>query len=98
MSETSTSLLRRLQGQPDTASWQRLVDLYTPLIRGWLARHARLHDADDLVQEVLAIVVRKLPKFRRTPRTGAFRCWLRTITVNCLRGLWRAQRTRPVAT
>jgi RNA polymerase sigma-70 factor (ECF subfamily) len=97
MSETSSSLLQHLQRQPDAAAWQRLVDLYTPLIRGWLARHVRGHDADDLVQEVLAIVVRKLPTFHRT-RTGAFRSWLRTITINCLRGLWRAQRARPTAT
>jgi RNA polymerase sigma-70 factor (ECF subfamily) len=99
MSETSTSLLDRLRLQPDAEAWQRLVELYTPLIRGWLRRHGRLdQDADDLVQEVLAVVVRKLPDFRREPRTGAFRRWLRTITVNCLRDFWRARRARPVAT
>src|SRR5262249_28693638 len=84
--------------EPDAASWERLVELYTPLIRGWLRQHARLgHDADDLVQEVLTVVVRKLPEFERQ-RTGAFRRWLRMITVNCLRDFWRAQRLRPVAT
>lgn len=99
MSETSASLLDRLRDQPDEASWQRLVDLYTPLIRGWLRRHAGLEaDTDDLVQDVLAVVVRRLPEFRRQPRTGAFRRWLRTITVNCLRDHWRARRNRPVAT
>jgi RNA polymerase sigma-70 factor (ECF subfamily) len=99
MSETtSTSLLDRLRLQPDPEGWQRLVGLYTPLIRGWLRRHALLeHDADDVVQEVLAVVVRRLPEFRREPRTGAFRRWLRSITVNCLRDFWRARRIRPVA-
>ena len=99
MSETSTSLLDRLREQPDSASWQRWVDLYTPLIRGWLRRNAMLGpDADDVVQEVLAVVVRKLPQFHREPRTGAFRHWLRTITVHCLRDFWRSKRLRPVAT
>jgi RNA polymerase sigma-70 factor (ECF subfamily) len=99
MSETSTSLLDRLRVAPDAASWQRLVELYTPLIRGWLRRHGMLpQDADDVVQDVLAVVVRRLPGFRREPRTGAFRHWLRSITVNCLRDYWRAQRGRPVAT
>jgi RNA polymerase sigma-70 factor (ECF subfamily) len=28
---------------------------------------------------------------------GAFRRWLRGITVNCLRDLWRARRARPLA-
>src|SRR5260370_35769625 len=99
MSETSASLLDRLREQPDAASWQRLVDLYTPLIRGWLRRHALpQQETDDVVQEVLAVVVRRLPGFRRGARTGAFRCWLRTFPVNCLRDFWRSQRSRPRAT
>jgi RNA polymerase sigma-70 factor (ECF subfamily) len=99
MSETSASLLDRLRLDPDAASWQRLVDMYTPLIRGWLRRHALPHqDVDDVVQEVLAVVVRKLPQFERQPRAGAFRRWLRSITVNCLRDFWRAGRHRPRAT
>src|SRR5262249_50791969 len=52
-------------------------------------------EADDLVQDVLMVVVRRLPDFRRNERTGSFRRWLRTITVNCLRDFWRAQRGRP---
>jgi RNA polymerase sigma-70 factor (ECF subfamily) len=97
--ETSVSLLDRLREEPDTAAWRRLVDLYTPLIRGWLRRHGLPpQEADDLVQEVLAVVVRRLPDFRREERTGAFRRWLRTITVNCLRDFWRRQRGRPRAT
>jgi RNA polymerase sigma-70 factor (ECF subfamily) len=99
MSETSTSLLDRLRLQPDQAAWQRLVDIYTPMVRGWLRQHAMLQqDADDVVQDVLAVVVRKLPQFHREPRTGAFRRWLRSITVNCLRDFWRSKRSRPVAT
>ncbi len=100
MSETSASLLDRLRTAPDEESWRRLVDLYTPLVRGWLRRQAQLQsqDADDLVQEVLAVVVRRIPEFHREPRAGAFRRWLRTITVNCLRDFWRSQRHRPVAT
>ncbi len=69
-------------------------------MRGWLRRQAQLQpqDADDLVQEVLAVVVRRIPEFHREPRAGAFRRWLRTITVNCLRDFWRSRRNRPVAT
>jgi RNA polymerase sigma-70 factor (ECF subfamily) len=93
MSDTSVSLLERLHATSDAADWQRLVDLYTPLIRGWLSRHlAPNSDVDDLVQDVLAVVVRKLPDFRHNQRTGAFRAWLRSITVNCLRDHWRARR------
>src|SRR5262245_20693097 len=99
MSETSASLLDCLRCQPDDTSWQRLVELYTPLIRDWLRRHATLdQDTDDLVQEVLTVVLRKLPEFRREPRTGAFRRWLRSITVNCLRDYWRSRRARSTPT
>jgi RNA polymerase sigma-70 factor (ECF subfamily) len=99
MSETSASLLERLRLQPNEESWRRLVDLYTPLIRGWLRRHALAGaDVDDLVQDVLTVVVRRLKEFHRGERLGSFRCWLRTITVNCLRDHWRAQRARPRTT
>jgi RNA polymerase sigma-70 factor (ECF subfamily) len=99
MSVTSYSLLENVQQGSSDSAWQRLVDIYTPLIRVWLRRYAVLdQDVDDLVQEVLAIVVRKIPEFKRRSQIGAFRRWLRTITVNCLRGFWRSQRFRAKAT
>ena len=100
MSETtSISMLDRLQQGPNDTAWLRMVDLYTPLIRGWLRRYSLMdQDVEDIVQEVLAVVVRKLPDFQKKPQIGAFRRWLRTITVNCLRDLWRSQRYRPRVT
>jgi RNA polymerase sigma-70 factor (ECF subfamily) len=99
MSETSVSLLERLRVRPDTASWQRLVGVYTPLLHGWLRRYPlQPADADDLVQEVLAVVVRELPQFQHNQRPGAFRRWLRTILVHRLRAFWRARQARPAAT
>jgi RNA polymerase sigma-70 factor (ECF subfamily) len=98
MSETSISLLERLRLHPDPASWERLVDLYTPLIRNWLGRHTlQSSDADDLTQDVLGVLVQELTHFRHDLRRGAFRRWLRTITVNRLRNFWRKQRSHLVA-
>src|SRR5437588_10005308 len=98
MSETSISLLDHLRHHPNDAAWRHMVDLYSPLIRNWLRRYAlQDQDVEDLVQEVLAVVVRKLPDFERKPQIGAFRRWLRNITVNCLRDFWRGQRYRPQA-
>jgi RNA polymerase sigma-70 factor (ECF subfamily) len=97
MAETSLSLLKSLQLHPDDQAWERLVAIYTPLIRNWLRRHGMAsQDADDVVQEVLAVVFRKLPEFEREPRAGAFRSWLRAITVNCLRQWWRKRGARPL--
>jgi len=96
MPETSASLLDRLADRGDDAAWRRLLDLYTPLIRGWLRRQdVPPGEADDLTQEVLAVVVRELPEFRHNRRAGAFRAWLRAITTNCLRRAWRARDARP---
>jgi RNA polymerase sigma-70 factor, ECF subfamily len=96
LSETPVSLLERLRLRPDPASWQRLVDLYTPLIRDWLRRQAvQPADVEDLTQDVLGTVARELPQFHHDLRRGAFRRWLRTVTVNRLRNFWRAARLRP---
>jgi RNA polymerase sigma factor (sigma-70 family) len=98
MSETSLSLLQRLRVEPDDASWKRLVDLYTPLLQKWLRRHFLLEaDAEDLVQEVMAVLVREVPRFEHNGQPGAFRRWLRTILVHRLQGFWRARQGRPVA-
>jgi RNA polymerase sigma-70 factor (ECF subfamily) len=96
--ETSLSLLERLRLPSDAAAWERLVGLYTPYIQGWLRRHAvQPADVDDLTQEVLRSVVRALPNFEHDLRRGAFRRWLRTITVNHLRAFWRARRPQTLS-
>jgi RNA polymerase sigma-70 factor (ECF subfamily) len=97
--ETSQSLLDRARDRGDAASWRKLADIYTPLIRRWVAPHvAQRADADDLVQEVLATLSAELPRFEHNQRTGAFRAWLRTVTVHRLRRYWRAHRNQFQAT
>jgi RNA polymerase sigma-70 factor (ECF subfamily) len=99
MAETSATLLERLRDRADAEAWRRLVDLYTPLLCGWLRRQALQEaDVDDLVQEVLATVATEAPAFRHSGRPGAFRHWLRAILANRLREFWRARRARPTAT
>jgi len=96
MSDTPVSLLERLRLRPDEAAWQRLVALYTPLIADWLRRHAlQGPDVDDLTQEVMSVLVRELPHFVHDLRKGAFRRWLRGVTVNRLRIFWRSRATSP---
>jgi RNA polymerase sigma-70 factor (ECF subfamily) len=99
LAETSATLLERLIDRSDSVAWRRLVDLYSPLIDGWLRRHGILaEDAEDLTQEILEVVVREVGRFRHNGRVGAFRTWLRTITINCLRQSWRSRRSRVQAT
>jgi len=96
--ETSLSLLQRLAERPSDDAWRRLLDLYQPLLRAWMARAGvAASDADDLIQEVLLVVFREVAGFeRRGP--GAFRAWLRTILVHRTRDYFRAQKYRPTAT
>src|SRR5262249_55605662 len=85
-------------GAPTDDDWRRLLDLYEPLLRTWMARAGvPASDADDLIQEVLLVVFREVGGFeRRGP--GAFRSWLRTILAHRVRDYFRAQKYRPTAT
>jgi RNA polymerase sigma factor (sigma-70 family) len=87
---TPLSLLERLSQQPfDDSSWRRFVDLYTVWLESWLGRLAHLPpghpDSADILQSVFAVVCRKMASFQHNGRPGAFRAWLRSILVNCLR-------------
>ena len=96
MENTSLTLLARLQADGGSDAWQRLFDLYHPLLIGWLKKYdVQLTDAEDLAQEVLLAVSKSLPSFEHNGRAGAFRSWLRTILVNRLRNYWRARDRHP---
>ena len=98
MADTSVSLLERLSLGPDEHSWKQFVDLYAPLIRNWLRRYSvQKQDAEDLAQEVMTVVIRRLADFHHNQQRGAFRNWLRTTTVNQLRVLWRTRRGKAEA-
>ena len=98
MSVTSATLLERLKDVRDSDAWGRLVELYAPLIRGWAERlNVRGADADDLIQEVMAIVVRRFPEFVHPEKPGAFRGWLRAIAANCARTMWKSRKVNPAA-
>ncbi len=86
MSTTSVSLLERLRQPGDSAAWERLVRLYTPLLYYWV-RRTGLQEADaaDVVQEVFVVLAQKLPELAYDPAKGGFRAWLRTITLNKVR-------------
>jgi RNA polymerase sigma-70 factor (ECF subfamily) len=95
---TPVSLLERLSHSPQDADWRRLVGIYAPLLRGWLERYwLQPSDGDDLVQDVLAVLVRDLPAFRHSGRPGAFRRWLRTILLHRVQHFLRSRKTQPAA-
>ena len=98
MDQTSHSLLEQLAQQGESAAWQRLFDLYAPLLLRWLRQYEiQSSDADDLVQEVLIAACRELPQFEHNGRPGAFRAWLRTTLVHRVRDFWRRRQRQPRA-
>ena len=98
MTATPLSLLERLKvAKPDASDWQRLQEIYPPLIRSWLARVPGVRDEiDDLTQEVLVVLFREMSSFERR-RDGSFRAWLRQVTVNRVRAFQKARQRRPIA-
>jgi RNA polymerase sigma-70 factor (ECF subfamily) len=93
---TSHSLLESVRAGPDGLAWRRWHGIYEPLIHTWLRRHGLIdNDRDDVSQDVLTVVVRRLPEFRHNGRVGAFRLWLKTIAINCLREHWKKRQNDP---
>jgi RNA polymerase sigma-70 factor (ECF subfamily) len=96
--ETSVSLLECLAGAPTEADWQRLHDLYRPLLRAWIGRAGvPASDVEDLVQEVLVVVFNEIAEFQRRGK-GAFRAWLRKILANQVKNHFRKKKYWPTAT
>lgn len=94
---TSLTLLQRAQArQPD--AWERLVDLYAPLVLHW-CRRAGLNDADaaDVFQEVFRSLAEHLGEFRRDRPGDTFRGWLRIIARNKVHDHFRRQQRQPAA-
>lgn len=96
MDETSLSLLDQVRDSDDTKAWNRLHDLYAPLMKRWLATFdVQDADADDLIQDAFSAVLKELPAFDHNRRVGAFRNWLRKILAHRLRNLWRTKKYAP---
>lgn len=90
---TSVSLLQQIKDHTNIDAWQRFTSLYEKWIRRYLAgRGVRSHDADDVVQEVLAFISREIVGFDHNGRLGAFRNWLRQVTANRLKEFCRKQK------
>ena len=105
---TSLSLLERVKAD-DQQAWQRLVDLYAPLVCHWCARwQVTGADADDVVQDVFLAVAAGIERFQRprpdspsaaTPgeAQGTFRGWLGAITRNKLCDFYERRQRQPAA-
>ena len=86
--------MSRLRNLDDQESWRTFFDLYWRLLYN-VARRSGLDDsgAQEIVQDTVIAVARKMPEFRYDPARGTFRQWLLRITrrriVDHLRRIYR---------
>lgn len=85
--ETSKTLIRQMAVKGNEDAWFEFVSTYSPIIKSWLCRSSVAEsDHGDIVQDVLVTLARKLGDFDHNGRLGAFRRWLKIITINrCLK-------------
>ncbi len=79
--ETRESLLTKLSSPQSDEGWGEFATIYRPLVyRVAVAKGLQHADAEDLAQEVLAVVERSLNQYDSD--RGGFRSWLYQITRN----------------
>jgi RNA polymerase sigma-70 factor (ECF subfamily) len=78
---TSPTLLGRLGRVPaDHSAWAEFAERYGRKIYGWCRRWGLQEaDAEDVTQDVLLRLARKMRDFRYDP-ARSFRAWLKTVT------------------
>ena len=92
---TQPTLLVRIRDARDQEAWGRFVDLYAPLVYGFLHKRG-LQDADaaDLTQDVMRQVAAASHSLEYDARRGSFRGWLFTVVQNRLTDHWRREGLR----
>jgi RNA polymerase sigma-70 factor (ECF subfamily) len=79
-SRTRRSLLTRLKNWDDHDGWRAFMDKYGRFVFG-MARKSGLsaEEAEDVVQDTLVTVAKKIPDFRYQGEKGSFKAWLAMI-------------------
>ena len=83
MTTTSTTLLKAIGADAYSQRWTEFVARYQPVMESFLAERFPDVDADDVMQETLVVIARKLPNYHYAPDTkGHFRNYLLGILKN----------------
>lgn len=87
---TRETLLQRVRRQRDEKAWQEFADAYSAYIQSIACRMGLgHHDAQEVGQNVMLKLWKKLPEFDYDARKGRFRGWLCTVTGNEVKMLLR---------
>ncbi len=94
--QTRQTLLIKIKDLHDRQAWNEFVELYTPLIFGFLKNRGLVEDdALDVSQEVMRSIYRSIESFHYDPNRGTFRSWLFTVTRRRLMDFFQKQARRP---
>jgi RNA polymerase sigma factor (sigma-70 family) len=78
---TRSSLLQRLKTWNNDADWKEFFDTYQRSIHGLAMKCGLSHaEAQEVVQETMLSVAKKMPEFEYDRSVGTFKGWLFTIT------------------
>ena len=78
---TRRSLLGRLKDWRDDQSWQEFFDLYWRLVYNVALKAGLTHaEAEEVVQETMLSVAKKMKEFHYDPAQGSFKGWLLQLT------------------
>jgi len=74
---TSSTLLKDISGDANSARWSEFVARYRPMMESYLRERFPFLEHDDIIQETLLTLVAKLPSYRYVPNeTGYFHNYL----------------------
>ncbi len=78
---TRRSLISRLRDWEDRASWQEFFDTYWKLIYAVALKSGLSNtEAEEVVQETVISIAKKMPSFEYDPAKCSFKGWLKHVT------------------
>lgn len=94
---TRQTLLSRLKDWGDDESWRTFFNTYWKLIYD-VALRSGLSDAEaqDVVQETVISVAKKIPEFNYDPKVGSFKSWLLILTRWRILGQFRKRKKNQI--
>ena len=94
---TSLTLMQKLAAAipgEDEASWIRFFNLYRPAMRRFVEYNDKVHDPDDVIQDVFVKLVEILRARKFDPKRAHFRSFLATVIRRQLVSLYRRDQAR----
>ena len=95
MPSTRQTLLHRVRDPGDREAWAEFFELYAPLLEGYARAHGLARDdAEEVRDQCLEVLSRKLRDFEYERARGSFSAWLHRIAHAKVIDLVRARKVR----